>query len=348
MGDAFPKVKVAAVQAAPVCLDREATLDKALSLIREASQNGAELIAFPEVFLAGYPYWNRLEVVFKTTPYFVEMLKNAVQVPGPVTDRLCDAARDAGAYLIMGINERPDNTLGTLYNTNLIIDPEGKILLKHRKLMPTYAEKLVWGFGDGSTLRVLKTPIGKLGTLICGENANPLARFALIAQGEEIHVSNYPALPSEDYGGYNLGDDIRLRGATHAFEGKVFNIVVSSVIDGSFIEKLGDTEEKRRILSSPQSSFTGVFAPGGALFSETVAPGEEGIIYADCDIEAIIGPKLRHDVAGQYNRFDVLSLNLNRTANKPIIEYEDDHIDDGFQALGKDQNETLGDPPRDQ
>ena len=348
MGDAFPKVKVAAVQAAPVFLDRDATVDKALSLVREASNNGAELIAFPEVFIAGYPYWNRLENVFKTTPYFIEMLKNAVQVPGPVTDRLCDAARDAGAYIIMGINERPDNTLGTLYNTNLIIDPEGKILLKHRKLMPTYAEKLVWGFGDGSTLRVLKTHIGKLGTLICGENANPLARFALIAQGEEIHVSNYPAMPNEDYGGYSLGDDVRLRGANHAFEGKVFNIVVSSVIDGSFIEKMGDTEEKRRILSSPQSSFTGVFAPGGKLFSDVIPPGEEGIVYADCNIEAIIGPKLRHDVAGQYNRFDVLSLNLNRTPNKPIVEYEDDHVGDDLQAMGKEQNETLEDPSRDQ
>ena len=155
-------------------------------------------------------------------------------------------------------------------------------------------------------------------------------------------------MPSEDYGGYSLGDDVRLRGANHAFEGKVFNIVVSSVIDGSFIEKLGDTEEKRRILSSPQSSFTGVFAPGGKLFSEVVPPGEEGIIYADCDIEAIIGPKLRHDVAGQYNRFDVLSLNLNRTPNKPIVEYEDDHVDDEIQAMGKDQNEALGDPSRDQ
>ena len=321
MRDTFPKAKVAAVQAAPVFLDCQATLDKALSLITEAARNGADLIAFPEVFISGYPYWNRLENVFKTTPYFVELLKNAIEVPGPATQRLCEAARNAGAYLVMGINERPKNTLGTLYNTNLLIDPEGKILLKHRKLMPTYAEKLVWGFGDGSTLRVLDTPIGKLGTLICGENANPLARFALIAQGEEIHISNYPALPSQDYGGYNLGEDIRLRGATHAFEGKVFNVVVSSVIDESVIHKVADTEEKRRILSSPQMSFTGVFAPGGKLFSETVPPGEEGIIYADCDIEAIIGPKLRHDVAGQYNRFDVLSLNLNRSPCRPLFEH---------------------------
>jgi aliphatic nitrilase len=324
MGDTFPKFKVAAVQAAPVFLDREATLDKALSLIAEAAGNGADLIAFPEVFIAGYPYWNRLENVFKTTPYYIELLKNAVSVPGPVTDSLSDTAQKEGVYLVVGINERPGNTLGTLYNTNLVIGPEGEILLKHRKLMPTYAEKLVWGFGDGSTLRVLDTPIGKLGTLICGENANPLARFALIGQGEEIHISNYPSMPGEDYGGYALGEDIRLRGANHAFEGKVFNIVVSSVIDQSVIEKIADTEEKKRILSGPQSSFTGIFAPGGTLYSDTIPPGEEGIIYADCDIEAVIGPKLRHDVAGQYNRFDVLSLNINRTPCQPLFEYRKD------------------------
>ncbi len=338
VGDTFPKVRVAAVQAAPVFLNREATLEKALSLISEASGNGAGLIAFPEVFIAGYPYWNRLENVFKTTPHYIELLKNAVRVPGPASDRLCEAAKKSGAYLVIGINERPENTLGTLYNTNLVIGPEGKILLKHRKLMPTYAEKLVWGFGDGSSLTVLDTPIGKLGTLICGENANPLARFALIAQGEEIHVSNYPAMPASDYGGYSIGDEIRLRGATHAFEGKVFNVVVSSVIDKTAVERIADTEEKRRILSGAQSSFTGVFAPGGKLFSETVPPGEEGIVYAECDIEAVIGPKLRHDVAGQYNRFDVLSLNLNRTPCRPLFEY-------GGEAGNKEEGTDADEPP---
>ncbi len=321
MGDTFPKTKVAAVQAAPVFLDREATLEKAISLIEEAARRGAELIAFPEVFLPGYPYWNRLENVYKTTAYFVELFKNAVEVPSPTTDRLCDAAERTGAYIVIGINERPKNTLGTLYNTNLIIGPEGDILLKHRKLMPTFAEKLVWGFGDGSTLRILDTPIGKLGTLICGENANPLARFALIAMGEQIHVANYPALPGGDLGGFDLSEEIRLRGASHAFEGKVFNVVVTSVINETVIKKVADTEEKRRIMEGKQMGFTGVFAPGGRLYSDTVAPGEEGIVYANCDIETIIGPKLRHDVAGHYNRSDVLSLNLNRSPYNPLIEY---------------------------
>lgn len=321
MGDSFPKPKVAAVQAAPVFLDREATLDKALALIAEAGRAGAELIVFPEVYIPGYPYWNRLRNVFETTSFFTELVKNAVEVPSPTTDKLCEAARRVGAYVVMGINERPTNTLGTLYNTNLVISPDGTILLRHRKLMPTYAEKLVWGFGDGSTLRVLDTPLGKLGTLICGENANPLARFALLAQGEQIHASNYPALPGGDIGGYDLGEDIRLRGATHAFEGKVFNVVVSAVIDASVREKVAETEEERRIMSGPQMSFTGIFAPGGRLMSQTVPSGEEGIVYATCDLERIVGAKLRHDVVGQYNRFDVLSLNLNRSPCVPIVEH---------------------------
>jgi nitrilase len=320
MGDTFPKFKAAAVQAAPVFLDREATLDKACSLIAEAARAGATLIAFPEVFLPGYPYWIRLENPFRTMPFLVELAKNAVEVPSPTTVRLCKAARQAGAYVVIGVNERPQNTLGTLYNTNLVIGPEGDILLRHRKLMPTYAEKMVWGFGDGSSLRVLDTALGKLGTLICGENANPLARFALIAQGEQVHVSNYPALPGGDPGGYDLGKEIELRGATHAFEGKVFNVVVSAVIDESVIAKVSDTQEKRRIMSGPCMSFTGIFAPGGRLCSATAAPGEESIVYADCDIEAVIAPKLRHDVAGHYNRSDVLSLNLNRTPLHPIME----------------------------
>jgi aliphatic nitrilase len=318
MGDTFPKFKAAAVQAAPVFLDREATLDKALALIAEAARAGATLIAFPEVFLPGYPYWIRLENPFKTAPSFVALLKNAVEVPSPTTERLCRAARQAGVYVVMGLNERPTHTLGTLYNTNLVIGPEGTVLLTHRKLMPTYAEKLVWGWGDGSTLCVLDTALGKLGTLICGENAHPLARFALLAQGEQIHVSNYPALPGGDLGGYDLGREIELRGAMHAFEGKVFHLVVSGVIDARTVATVADTDEKRRIMAGPPMSFTGIFAPGGRLCSSTVPPGEEGIVYADCDLAAIIAPKLRHDVAGHSNRCDVLSLHLNRTPWQPL------------------------------
>jgi predicted amidohydrolase len=320
MADVLPRFRAAAVQAAPVFLDREATVDKACALVAEAARRGANLIAFPEAFVPGYPYWIRLDNPFRTTRFFVELVKNAVEVPSPTTARLCEAAKSAGAYVVVGINERPAHTLGTLYNTNLVIDPDGRILLKHRKLMPTFAEKMVWGFGDGSTLRVLDTALGKLGTLICGENANPLARFALMAQGEQVHVANYPALPGGDPGGYDLGREIELRGAAHAFEAKVFNVVVSSVADASAIERLADSEEKRRAMSGRCLGFTGIFAPGGRLCSDTVAPGEEGIVYADCDIEAVIVPKLRHDMAGHSARPDVFSLTVNRSPLRALVE----------------------------
>ncbi|MFQ5896148.1 MAG: carbon-nitrogen hydrolase family protein [Nitrospinota bacterium] len=323
MGDNFPRFKAAAIQAAPVFLDREASVEKACRLIAEAASEGARLIAFPEVFIPGYPYWNRMEPAFKTRPYFIELVKNSVEVPSPATERLCDAAREAGAYVVIGINERPANTLGTLFNTNLVMGPRGRILLRHRKLMPTFVEKLTWGLGDGAGLRVLDTEVGKLGTLICGENANPLARFALLGQGEQVHVANYPALPAGEGAGYDLAREVEIRGAAHAFEGKVFNIVASGTISQEIRKRLGDTPEKRKLLEGPSIAFTAIFAPGGKLLAGPLDPNEEGILYAECDIEQVIAPKLRHDVAGHYNRFDILSLDLNRAPQRPVHEYEE-------------------------
>ncbi len=320
MDEGFPSFRAAAVQAAPVFLDRDATLDKTLALAAEAARGGAEIVVFPEVYIPGYPYWNRLENVFRTTGYYEELLRNAVRVPGPETERLSDAARRAGIYLLVGINERVPVTVGTLYNTNLLFGPAGELLLRHRKLMPTYAEKLTWGFGDGSSLRVVETPLGGLGTLICGENANPLYRYALLAQGEQVHLTNYPALPGGDPGGYDIGEEIRLRSANHSFEGKVFTVTASAVIDASVIARVADTDEKRAAMGGPQAAFSGIFAPGGRLITEPLPPGEEGILYADCDLREQVGPKLRHDVIGQYHRPDVVALLLDRAPRSPLIE----------------------------
>ena len=328
MGEGFASFRAAAVQAAPVFLDREATLEKTLALAAEAGRGGAEIVVFPEVHLPGYPYWNRLENVFRTTGYYEELLQNAIRVPGPETERLQLAARRSGIHLLVGVNERVRETVGTLYNTNLLFGPSGELLLRHRKLMPTYAEKLTWGFGDGSSLRVVETPLGALGTLICGENANPLYRYALLAQGEQVHLTNYPALPGGDPGGYDIGEEIRLRSANHSFEGKVFTVTASAVIDDSVRARLADTEEKRAALGGPQSAFSGIFAPGGRLITEPLPPGEEGILYADCDLRAQVGPKLRHDVVGQYHRPDVVTLLLDRTPRAPLIEVGDDEPGD--------------------
>lgn len=144
MGDTFPRFKAAAIQAAPVFLDREATVEKACRLILEAASKGAKLIAFPEVYVPAYPYWSGLDNPFRGQKYFRELVKNSVEVPSPTTERICQCARQANAYIVMGINEKVPETLGTIYNTNLLIDPRGKILGAHRKLMATYIEKITW------------------------------------------------------------------------------------------------------------------------------------------------------------------------------------------------------------
>lgn len=308
----------AAVQAAPVYLDRDATIDKVCRLIREASRAGARLIAFPEAFVPGFPHWIYLDRPQANERWFVELVRQAVEVGGPGTGKIGAAAREAGAWVVVGVSERSPRSAGELFNTNLIFGPDGALLGRHRKLMPTYAEKMIWSFGDGSTLSVHDTAIGRLGTLLCGENTNPLARFALIAQGEQVHVANYPARPAGD--AFDLARAIEIRSAAHAFEGKCFVVVAGSVIDGAMRERLGDTPEKRRLLGGGSATFTGVFGPDGRCVAGP-APGDaETIVYAEIDLEAIIRAKLQHDIAGNYNRFDVLALLLNRAPLAAIHE----------------------------
>ena len=163
---------------------REATVHKVCSLIEEAADKGARLIAFPETLVQGYPHWYHFLRVDQGHPFHIRLVKNAVEVPSEATDQICRAAKKAHAIVVVGINERDPVNWGTLYNTNLIIDQNGDILGKHRKIMPTMVEKICWGAGDGSSLRVYDTILGLIGTLICGENGNPLAKFALLAQGK--------------------------------------------------------------------------------------------------------------------------------------------------------------------
>ncbi len=320
MGDTLPKFKAAAIQASPVFLNREATVEKACRLIEEAASKGAELIAFPEVFIPAYPWWHRLDNAYRGHKYFRELVKNSVQIPSPATDMLCQCARKGKVYVVMGINERVPETLGTLYNTNLLIDPKGKILGAHRKLVPTFLEKITWGGGDGHTLKVYDTGIGKLGMLNCGENTNTLARFALIAQGEQVHVANYPGQPVGDESKYDLRHAIEIRSAAHAFEGKLFNVVSCSIFSKEIAEILGDTEEKRRMVNKGNTGLTAIYGPDGKHLAGPMDPNEEGMVIAEIDIEKIIEQKLQHDIVGHYNRFDVLSLNLNRRPQKAIWE----------------------------
>ncbi|MGW3071836.1 carbon-nitrogen hydrolase family protein [Kitasatospora sp. NPDC001132] len=319
----LPRFTAAAVQAAPVYLDPAATVDKAVALIHEAAGHGAELVVFPEVFVPGYPYWNWTMNPVQGSPWFERLYRAAVDVPGPYVDTLRAAARQAGVVLVIGVNERGGPGLGLLYNTLLTIDADGELLGAHRKLVPTWAEKLTWGQGDGSTLTVHPTAVGPLGALACGENTNPLARFALLAQGELVHVACYIALPvgPEDY---DMADSIALRTAAHCFEGKVFSVVSCSTVSPEIVDLIaGDDPQVRKQLARPHSALSGIFGPDGRPVTEPLVD-EEGVVYAEIDLGRCVQPKQMHDIVGHYNRFDVFRLHVDNRPLRPLVLPEEE------------------------
>lgn len=318
---AFPRFRAAAVQAASVFLDRERTTQKACDLIREAARHGARLVVFPETYIAGYPHWAWFLSIKEGEKYFPLLVKSSVGVPGPVTDELCRVARECDAYVAMGINETSSSSFAEIFNTLLLIAPDGQIIAKHRKTIPTFYEKLVWSFGDASALRPYDTEIGRVGMLVCGENSNPLARFALIAQGEQVHIANYPALPkSGQVGGYSIRRSAEIRATAHSFEGKVFTVVAASTIDDGIKQLLGDTPERRDALEAGGTGFTAIIGPDGNAIAGPLADNEEGIVYGDIDLTEAIKWKMYHDYSGNYNRFDLFSLNINREVRAPLRE----------------------------
>ena len=312
----LPKFKAAAVQASPVFLNADATVDKACNIISEAAGNGASLVAFPEVFVAGYPYWNWIMTPVQGSKWYEKLYKNSITVPGPETERLCEAAKEHNCHIVIGVNER-GQSFGEIYNTNLIIDNKGNLIGKHRKLVPTWAEKLTWTGGDGSSLKVYNTEIGPIGTLACGENTNTLARFTLLTQGELIHVANYISLPVAPPD-YNMAEAIKIRAAAHSFEGKLFTVVSCSTITKEIIDIMKeDVPNAEELLTRKDSAFTGFIGPNGAVIGEPLID-DEGIVYADIDLSKCIQPKQMHDILGHYNRFDIFDLRVNTAPRKNI------------------------------
>jgi len=318
----FKKFKAATVQTAPVFLNVEKTIAKAIAFIKEAADNGAQLIAFPEVFVAGYPYWNWIMTPVQGSKWYEQLYKNSVAVGDESMLPLFQAAKDHNMHIVIGINERGDS-YGEIYNTNLIIDNHGNLIGKHRKLVPTWAEKLTWTSGDGSSLKVYDTEVGPLGTLACGENTNTLARFTLLSQGELVHIANYISLPVAPPD-YDMAEAIKIRAAAHSFEGKLFTIVSCSTISQEIKDALReDVPNVDELLSRKSSAFSGFIGPNGAVIG-TPLIDDEGIVYADIDLEKCIQPKQMHDILGHYNRFDIFDLRVN-TAPTRKITFVDNH-----------------------
>ncbi|RZJ27669.1 MAG: carbon-nitrogen hydrolase family protein, partial [Flavobacterium sp.] len=282
----------------------------------------------PEVFIAGYPYWNWIMTPVQGSAWYEKLYKASVAVQSDEIDRICKAAKECNIHIVIGINERGDS-YGEIYNTNLIIDNNGNLIGKHRKLVPTWAEKLTWTSGDGSSLKVYKTEIGPIGTLACGENTNTLARFTLLSQGELIHIANYISLPVAPPD-YNMAEAIKIRAAAHSFEGKLFTIVSCSTVSKEIMEAMkGDVPNAEELLTRKNSAFSGFIGPNGAVIGEPLID-DEGIVYADIDLEKCIQPKQMHDILGHYNRFDIFDLRVN-TAPTRKITFVDNH--DDFQKM---------------
>ncbi|MFK4656117.1 nitrilase [Bradyrhizobium japonicum] len=330
----LPRFRAAAVQASPVYLNAGATADKAASLVREAATNGAKLVAFPEVFVPGYPYWNWITDPVTGSAWFEKLAKASVLVPGPEIDVVRKAARDTGCYVVLGVNERSPVSLGAIYNTLVFIGPDGAVLGKHRKLVPTWAEKLTWTGGDGSSLRVYDTEIGRLGGLACGENTNTLARFALLGQGELVHVASYISLPVAPPD-YDMAEAIKLRAIAHSFEGKIFTIVSCSTVSEEIITAMETVvPDARARLQRKSSAFSGIIGPDGRVVGDPLID-DEGIVYADIDLDRCIQPKQMHDIVGHYNRFDIFDLRVNRRPLAPLglADSEGDDAGQGFTPI---------------
>lgn len=314
---ALPTFKAAAVQAAPVFMDAAGTAEKAASLIAEAGQQGADLVVFPEVFIPGYPYWNWITDPVTGSAWFERLVRASIFADGPEMATICAAAKAHNCLVVIGINERSPVSLGALYNTLMFVGPDGEVIGKHRKLVPTWAEKLTWTGGDGSSLKVYDTKIGPLGGLACGENTNTLARFSLLAQGELVHAASYISLPVAPKD-YDMAEAIKLRSMSHSFEGKVFTVTATSTVSEEIIVAMEHVRpDARELLQRKSSAYSGVIGPDG----REVVPGlidEEGIVYAEIDLGKCIQPKQMHDITGHYNRFDIFNLQVNQQPQSPI------------------------------
>jgi nitrilase len=297
----FPTVRVAAVQATPVILDAEATVEKACRLLAEAAEQGVALAVFPETFVPLYPSngWARDAGSFEGWDEFWEQLwDNSVDVPGPHVDRLARACSELGIHCAIGVNERQSDRPGSLYNALVLIGPEG-LLAKHRKLMPTMQERLFHGVGAGDDLAVVETSAGRLGGLICWENMMPLARYAVYRGGPQIWL----APTADDTDGW-LATIRHIALESGAFVVSVPQFIPASAFPADFPVPLPEGKE--------------VFGNGGAAIvepneGEVIAGplyGEEGMVIADCDLRVSLHTKRWFDAVGHYSREDVLTRRL--------------------------------------
>jgi nitrilase len=305
-------IRAAAVQIAPVLHNREATTEKVCRSIADAAGKGANLVVFPETFVPYYPYFSFVLPPVLMGPEHMRLYEQAVTVPGPVTEEVSAAAKANGVVVVLGVNERD---YGSLYNTQLVFDADGRIVLKRRKITPTFHERMVWGQGDASGLRVVETAVGRIGALACWEHYNPLARYALMAQHEEIHCAQFPG----SMVGPIFADQIEVTLRHHALESGCFVVNATGWLTDEQIAVVTPDPKLQRALRG--GCQTMIVSPEGVHLCPPVKEGE-GMAIADLDMSLIVKRKRMMDSVGHYARPELLSLRINSEPASPIV-YED-------------------------
>jgi len=306
------KITVAIAQATPIVLNLAASVAKACQWIAEAGRNGAQLIVFPETWLPVYPFWCDSGTLGKwnhepSKRLHARLSANSVKIPSPETTMLCQAARDAACAVGMGMNELDRS--GSLYNTLLWISSSGEILGRHRKLVPTFGERLVWGQGDASGLRTHEIGGARVGGLICWEHWMPLARHVLHAEGEQIHLAAWP----------HGGETHQIASRHYAFEGRAFVLVAAMYLRGADIPADFEMAEDYLDQDVLLDGGSAVIGPDASYIVEPVS-GREQLLTAELDLARVAEEKLVLDTAGHYSRPDIFQLRLRRTPATQVYE----------------------------